>query len=206
MDKVNFERDMKNSFTNRRGFLGKLGLTAAGVVVAGQQEAEASIFSWLNPIPVPGIPDSWVRAKGSAVQSYARYIRGLGLKNITPYMVLHPHFKTRGSVKNSLPPRSSWRKIAPTLKLVDKMSSKMGVPVREISSAYRSPTYNRACRGNSKSYHMKNMALDIQFDGASPSHVASYARKMRSQREFKGGIGRYYSFTHIDTRGYNADW
>ena len=27
-----------------------------------------------------------------------------------------------------------------------------------------------------------------------------------SRTEFKGGIGRYYSFTHIDTRGYNADW
>lgn len=186
--------------------MGTLGLTAAGVMVAGTEEAEAGFLDWLNPTPVAGIPDSWVKAKGWRVQSYAKYVRGLNLKNITPYMVLQPHFKTRGSVKNSLPPRSTWRKIGPTLKLVDKMSSKMGVPVKEISSAYRSPSYNRACRGNSKSYHMKNMALDIKFHGASPSHVASVARRMRSDRDFKGGIGQYYSFVHVDTRGYNADW
>ncbi len=197
---------MRTLMTDRRRFLGTLGLSAAGVLVAGTEEAEASILSWLNPSPVAGIPDSWVRAKGSAVQSYAKYIRGLNLRNITPYMVLEPHFKTRGSVTNSLPPRSTWKQIGPTLKVVDQLSSEMRTPVREISSAYRSPSYNRACRGNSKSYHMKNMAVDIQFEGASPSHVASVARKMRSQREFKGGVGQYYSFVHIDTRGYNSDW
>jgi hypothetical protein len=29
---------------------------------------------------------------------------------------------------------------------------------------------------------------------------------MRSTGLFQGGVGRYGSFTHIDTRGSNADW
>jgi hypothetical protein len=29
---------------------------------------------------------------------------------------------------------------------------------------------------------------------------------MRKEGVFKGGVGRYPGFTHIDTRGSNADW
>ncbi len=189
---------------SRRRFLGVCALTAAGVAVPSD-EADA-FFNFLNPAPVSGIPDSWVRAKGMDVQRYAKFVRGLNLRHLTPKMVLAPHFKTRRGVYNSLPPRSSWRKIAPTLKVIDKMSSKMRAPVREISSAYRSPRYNRAVRGNSRSYHMRNMAIDVKFEGASPWEVASVARDLRKRGVFRGGIGRYSSFVHVDTRGYNSDW
>ena len=83
-------------------------------------------------------------------------------------MVLAPHFKTRGRTHNSLPPKTQWKQMAATLKVVDKMISQMGAPLREITSAYRSPRYNRAVGGKSGSYHMQNMALDLQFRGVSP--------------------------------------
>ena len=56
-----------------------------------------------------------------------------------------------------------------------------------------------------RSYHQQNVALDLMFK-TSQSRVARVARELRDNGAFKGGVGRYNIFTHIDTRGYNADW
>jgi hypothetical protein len=32
------------------------------------------------------------------------------------------------------------------------------------------------------------------------------ARNLRDRGLFKGGIGGYWNFTHIDSRGENMDW
>ena len=122
-------------------------------------------------------------------------------------MVLAPHFKTRGYTSNSLPPSSYYKKMGPTLKIIDRMASELGKPVREILSAYRSPRYNRAVGGKSRSLHMQNQAVDVKFHGVSPRYVASVARYLRDKkRKFSGGIGQYNSFVHVDTRGYKARW
>lgn len=181
------------------------GITAAGVVI-GAPRVQAALFSTMSDKPVPGIPHAWVQAKGTDVLRYANYIQGLNLKNITPRMVLAPHFKTRGRTKNSLPPKNQWKQMAATLKVVDKMVVKMNAPLREITSAYRSPRYNRAVGGKSRSYHMQNIALDLKFRGVSAYHANYVAKQLRGQGVFKGGVGRYPSFTHIDTRGTNVSW
>lgn len=190
---------------SRRKFLATAGLTTAGVMI-GSPSVEAGFFGLIGSKPVPGIPHAWVQAKGSDVLRYARFIQSLRLRNITPRMVLAPHFKTRGSIQNSIPPKAYWKKMAPTLKVIDKMITRIGAPLKEITSAYRSPRYNRAVGGRSKSYHMQNMACDIQFRGASPYHVAYAAKQLRDQGYYKGGIGRYSGFVHVDTRGTNVDW
>ena len=189
---------------SRRKFLGT-SVTAMAGVVLGVNHVEAGLFGYSSK-PVAGIPSSWVRLKGTDVYRYANFVRGLGLRNITPRMVLAPHFKKRGYTTNSLPPKSQWKNMAATLKVLDRMSSEMSRPLNCILSAYRSPNYNRAVGGKSRSLHMQNQALDIQFHGASPRHVASVARYLRKKGKFAGGIGQYNSFVHIDTRGYNADW
>lgn len=190
----------------RRQFIGVLSGAALGAV-ASFQDAEAGLFGLGDSsASVKGIPDAWVKAKGLDVNRYANYIKKLRLRNVTPRMVLAPHFKTRGRISNSLPPRSTWKKMAPTLKLVDRLSSELGVPVKSILSAYRSPRYNRAVRGKSRSLHMNNQAIDIQFHGVSSWRVASVARFLRKKGKFEGGVGRYSSFVHVDTRGYNVDW
>ncbi|MCP5535772.1 MAG: DUF882 domain-containing protein [Akkermansiaceae bacterium] len=185
-----------------------MGLTAAAsaALILGADEADAGLFGYSSK-PVSGIPQSWVDLKGIDVNRYANYIKGLGLRNITPRMVLAPHFKTRAGVVNSLPPRSMWKKMGPTLKVIDQMAYQMGLPVREIISAYRSPSYNAAVRGEPLSFHRINIATDVVFHGASPAHVASVARFLRDRKSgFVGGIGTYPGFVHIDTRGYKADW
>ena len=185
--------------------MGVTGATAAAMM-AGSTESDAGLFGYSSK-PVAGIPASWVRLRGKDVYRYANYIKGLRLRYITPRMVLAPHFKTRGNVMNSLPPRSMWKKIGPTLKVIDRMAREMGVPVQHILSVYRSPSYNYAVRGKSRSLHKENRAVDVVFKGASSSHVARVARYLRDKkRKFKGGVGRYYGFVHVDTRGHNVDW
>ena len=189
----------------RRQFLVAAGL-ATGSVMIGAPRVQAALFSTMSTKPVPGIPHAWVQAKGTDVLRYANYIKSLHLRNITPRMVLAPHFKTRGRTGNTLPPKSQWKQMAATLKVADKMVVRMNAPLREITSAYRSPRYNRAVGGKSRSYHMQNIALDLQFRGVSAYHANYVAKKLRKEGLFKGGIGRYPSFTHIDTRGTNVSW
>ena len=193
------------STISKRGFM-KAGILAAGTAVIATPRIEGAFFGLIDDSPVPGIPHAWVQAKGSDVMQYARFVQKLNLRNITPRMVLAPHFKTRGSTSNSIPPKSYWKNMAPTLKVIDKMTVHIGAPIKEITSAYRSPRYNRAVGGKSKSYHMQNMACDIQYRGASPGHVANVARKLRDRGYYRGGVGRYSSFVHVDTRGTNVNW
>ncbi len=187
----------------RRRFIGWISAAACGTMFS-IREAKASLF--YSTKPVEGIPEAWVNAKGLEVLRYANYIKGLKLKNISPYMVLFPHFKTRSRQHNSIPPRYMWKNITATLKVIDAMSSRMRARPKPFTSVYRSPTYNRAVRGRSQSQHLVNRAVDIQFNGVSAYTVSAVARKLRSEGMFKGGVGRYSSFTHIDTRGHNADW
>lgn len=187
----------------RRRFIGWFGAVGASLYISGQTAKAVTFYSTKA---VEGIPQSWVDQKGKDVLRYANYIKGLRLKNITPKMVLAPHFKTRGRTRNSLPPRHMWKNIAPTLRVLDIMSTRMKAPIGELLSIYRSPAYNSAVRGRSGSIHKQNRAIDVKFSGVSPRTVSAVARKFRSNGTFSGGVGRYSSFTHIDTRGYNADW
>ena len=53
---------------------------------------------------------------------------------------------------------------------------------------------------------MQNIALDLQFKGVSASHANYVAKQLRQKGYFKGGVGRYPSFVHVDTRGTNVNW
>jgi len=144
--------------------------------------------------------------QGGELKAYADFIASLRLQRLTPRQVIEAHAKQRGPVWNSLPPRNYWRQMAPTLRVIDRVAIQLGQPVKEIISAYRAPSYNARCPGaKSGSYHQANVAVDVQFPVA-PSLVAQTARTLRSSGLFRGGVGRYSTFTHIDTRGQNVDW
>lgn len=138
--------------------------------------------------------------------AYQSFLYQLNLRHIQPLELLRPHFKCLGSVNNQLPPRELWKNIGPTLRIADALREKLGVPLVSINSAFRCQAYNAACPGAAPhSYHTRNMALDLVY-ACAPEKVALAAQVLRSEGKFKGGIGRYSSFTHIDTRGQNADW
>ena len=99
-----------------------------------------------------------------------------------------------------------WASIVPTLRIVDALRSEMGKPC-VILSSYRSPAYNAAISGAAKkSLHMKFIALDIAFSGYTPKQVYDRLMTKRARGDFKGGLGLYSTFVHIDTRGSNATW
>ena len=72
-----------------------------------------------------------------------------------------------------------------------------------ITSAYRTPTKNKACGGSTYSQHLYGRAADVKISGVSPKKVAAYAETLLKN---KGGIGIYSTFTHIDVRGTKARW
>lgn len=74
----------------------------------------------------------------------------------------------------------------------------------QVNSAYRSPKTNAALRAKSpgvakNSYHMKGMALDIAHPQKPPSSVYACGMKLK-----KGGVGRYPTFTHVDTANFRT--
>ncbi|MEP2777668.1 MAG: D-Ala-D-Ala carboxypeptidase family metallohydrolase [Luteolibacter sp.] len=142
----------------------------------------------------------------SGEDSYEKYLSSLGLRHITPREVFAAHRRSRNGVKNSLPPQELWTRLGATLLQADELRDRLGVPLTNIASAYRSPDYNRQCPGAATySQHTENRALDLVF-ACSPKVAFAEARRMRDQGKFKGGLGLYRGFIHIDTRGHNATW
>lgn len=86
--------------------------------------------------------------------------------------------------------------------ILQKIRTHFGKAVT-ITSAYRTPTHNKACGGTSYSQHLYGKAADIKLNGVSPKTVAAYAEKLLPN---KGGIGIYDTFTHIDVRDIKSRW
>ena len=72
-----------------------------------------------------------------------------------------------------------------------------------ITSGNRCPAYNKKVGGASKSYHPRGRAADVQVKGVSPDIIHEY---LTNKYPDQYGIGKYNSFTHIDTRSTKARW
>lgn len=118
----------------------------------------------------------------------------------------HYNENSRGFGLNHLPPFDLWRNILPTISVVERLRSELNAPIR-IISGYRNKEYNRAIGGAPYSQHLRFCALDIVvLNELRPIEYANILKKYRKEGMFKGGIGVYPTFVHIDTRGTNADW
>ena len=105
---------------------------------------------------------------------------------------------------NEIPPRELWTNIIPTLHALDVIRARFGKPIT-ILSAYRSPAYNAAIGGEKNSFHQRFMAVD--FTASSDLvRLKMITQEVRRDGIFKGGIGLYRTFIHIDCRGYAANW
>lgn len=139
-------------------------------------------------------------------RTFTEYFDTLGIKHFdasefTEYFRVH-----RRGVDNSEPPRELWGNIVPTIRIVDQLREHFGKPIVLLSS-YRSPAYNAAIDGAAtKSYHMRFQALDIAVSGKTPRQVFNVLQDWRDDGRFKGGLGLYNTFVHVDCRGYNATW
>lgn len=154
----------------------------------------------------PDLPQEWAARHYRDANDYFRYLSSLGLKRVSPAQVVASHAKAKGSVWNTLPPKAWWKRMGYTLKVVERIAQEMNVSQVEIISAYRAPAYNARCAGaRAGSWHQANIAADVKFP-VRASKVTATARELRDLGLFKGGIGGYWNFTHIDVRGQNINW
>lgn len=108
-------------------------------------------------------------------------------------------------VKNSEPPRELWSNIIPTVKVLDSLRAKLGKPIT-LNSTYRAIPYNRSVGSPDGSQHVSFTAIDFTVSGMKPTQVFKELLAMRNRGEWVGGLGKYPSFVHIDTRKNNATW
>lgn len=191
---------------DRRKFLGATILAGSALLAASESASAFALFRGSSNLDTSKFPKDWVRRQGGELHAYAKYLSSLRLRHVGVEDVIAAHAKTKGNLWNTLPPRSLWKNMGRTLWVADEVAHRLGGSIKDVTSAYRSPSYNARCPGaKPKSFHKTNFALDLKYH-ASPSTVARIARSVRQEGRFQGGIGRYSGFTHIDTRGYNVDW
>lgn len=158
-----------------------------------------------------GFRDSTAALNWPDYAAFDAFIRSLGLRNFSTdeFLVLGGGHSTPGGAcqgKNLFPSRNLWGNIAKTAQVLDHLRDRLGKPIA-ITNAYRGPAYNQCIGGAKSSQHMAFRALDFKVSGMDAPQVATALRWLRDKEGFfTGGIGRYNSFTHIDTRGSNATW
>jgi len=211
---------------HRRGVLGTLGWAGLGMLASSATAGAASPAKPTASVPrisvpassgnasrpalqyttLPDLPAEWSARNGAQAAAYLRYLNALKLQRICPQQVLESHAKAKGSIWNTLPPKQWWNRMGYVLKVVDRIATEMNVSQVEVISAYRAPAYNANCPGaRAGSWHQANVAADVKFP-VRASQVTATARELRDLGLFKGGVGGYWNFTHIDARGHNINW
>jgi hypothetical protein len=188
------------AFTSK---LNKKNMPKVSVATANQATGQAN-----HAVPFtvrPDLPEEWEARNGRMAWEYLRYLNSLGLRRINPSQVIASHAKQAGGVWNTLPAKSTWRRMGYTLRVVERIAMEMNVGQVEVISAYRSPTYNARSGGRSGSWHQANCAADVRFP-VQARLVTATARELRNLGLFKGGVGGYWNFTHVDCRGSNVNW
>ncbi len=175
--------------------------------IASQHPAPAPPGPELHVAPaVPPTPDPPPLRPLQDEDAYAEFLASLELRHLSPHEIIDPHRGVVEGVPNALPPKEIWEKLAPTLKVADEIRERLALPLCRITSAYRCPKYNAVIPGAvRRSYHTRNQALDLVYY-CSSRKAYQMALKLRNEGFFRGGVGLYSTFIHIDTRGYAATW
>lgn len=151
-------------------------------------------------------------ASTAASNKFDEHIASLGLRYFKPYEFLvkggangNPASPAHGT--NTDPPQALWSNIDGTARILDELRHVLQRPI-VMTSVYRSPVYNAKIGGAKDSQHVQFNAIDFAVSGSpvGPIQWAAALRGMRSKGMFKGGIGVYPTFVHVDTRGENVDW
>lgn len=206
---------------HRRHMIGTLGLAGVGLVAsagdafavpkvsvptaASNSAGTPAMRYQARSSPLAEVSQDWARANGKQANEYLRYLNGLRLRKVNPEQLIAAHAKQRGNVWNGLPPKQWWNRMGYVLRVVDRVALEMNLDEVKVVSAYRTPAYNSYCGGRSRSWHQANVAVDIKGP-VSAYRFTKTARQLRDEGLFRGGVGGYSGFTHIDARGQNINW
>ncbi|SDK68181.1 D-Ala-D-Ala carboxypeptidase family metallohydrolase [Billgrantia gudaonensis] len=92
---------------------------------------------------------------------------------------------------------------AETLAVLERVRRHFDAPVI-VTSGCRCPAYNAQIGGAEHSQHTLGRAADIQVRGVEPAAVQAF---LHASYPDAYGIGRYATFTHLDTRTHGpARW
>lgn len=226
-DALQFTEVSENQLVHRRGVLATLGLAGLGMLASSTTADAASHGKGMGSSPkvsvltssrqdgsssggqvniLSDLPEEWSERYGRLAPEYLRYLNSLNMQRVCPTQVIGSHAKAKGGVWNALPPKTWWKRMGYVLRVVDRIAREMNVAEVEIISAYRCPPYNALCAGaRAGSWHQANVAVDVKFP-VRASKVTATARQLRDLGLFRGGVGGYWNFTHIDARGQNINW
>lgn len=144
---------------------------------------------------------------------FEKFVDALGLDYFRGAELWTYFSKERNRVANSPPPVEMWRNIVRTLAVAEIMRRQFGKCT--VLSSYRSSAYNQAVGGAAMSCHKRFQALDLEFVNGDSVQWGRFAEALRGEEifegrgprfVFRGGVGTYPTFVHIDTRGRDATW
>ena len=86
--------------------------------------------------------------------------------------------------------------------ILEALRAEFGASIT-VRSGHRCAKHNVQVMGSQGSLHLQGRAADIVLDGVPASMVQAKFEELWPDRF---GMGRYDSFTHVDSRGYKARW
>jgi lysozyme len=136
-------------------------------------------------------------------QQFQKLLTSWGITNFTAAEFFFRGGSDAKLQLNTDPPAALWPNMERTAKTLQEARNRLGKPIR-ITSAYRDAVYNRKIGGVPNSTHVQFNALDLVTD--KPAALYLLLLDLRREGLFKGGLGLYRSFVHLDSRGHNATW
>jgi|SRR5699024_157182 len=127
-------------------------------------------------------------------QTYAAladWIKQAGIKGTLHFNIKEFHSKDGGGLLKG----GMDSKLITTLEL---LRYQLGGKAIIITSGYRTVAHNKRVGGAANSQHLYGKAADIVVKGVKPSVVYQIADKLFN------GVGKYETFTHVDTRAYKV--
>jgi hypothetical protein len=192
----------KNSFVQFLAGLQKIGAQSPSPLFVASPQPTCPKCSSPLPTDSKAKPPSAAKNLTGAKADFQKLLDDAGVRYFTADEVFYRGARDAKLQLNSDPPRSLWPSLLAVTKVADEARHRLGKGLR-INSAYRNAAYNRAIGGASASIHMRGGALDLS---GSPATLHRILKEMRAEGLFRGGIGRYKTFCHVDVRGKNADW
>ena len=88
------------------------------------------------------------------------------------------------------------------LQILEHVRLKYNAPVK-ITSGCRCPEHNKAVGGSENSQHLQGRAADFTVHNVPAREVYTW---LNETYPYRFGMGKYGSWTHIDSRNYKARW
>lgn len=182
------------------------------ILIVAEGLDQDGVFDETDEGEAQNVAEDPADASDEYLRDFTRFLadRGVALTHFKPkeFLVLGgQNASGRCAGKNRRPPRELWPNIIPTAQVLDELRKRLGAAI-DLSSVYRSPEYNACIPGAATgSMHMEFKAADFTCkDDRGSVHWAKKLKDMRDAGLFKGGIGVYQTFVHVDTRGRNVNF